>query len=118
MNEMKWKYPIEVYGVFGVKPHMHIWINFSIFLKEKEVYSWSAEEQGFILGAFFYGYVITQVPGGYLSEKYGGKWFFGLGTFSSAIFTLLTPMAAKGGLPSLIIIRFLIGLGNVSIFMQ
>ena len=33
-----------------------------------------------ILGAFFYGYVITQIPGGYLAEKFGGKWLFGLGT--------------------------------------
>ena len=28
---------------------------------------------------FFYGYVLTQVPGGRLAEKVGGKWLFGGG---------------------------------------
>ena len=57
--------------------------------------------------------MITQIPGGYLSEKYGGKWLFGVGTFVTAFFTLLTPVAAKGGLTSLIVVRILMGLGEV-----
>ena len=32
-----------------------------------------------ILGMFFYGYVLTQVPGGRLAELFGGKWLFGIG---------------------------------------
>ena len=28
---------------------------------------------------FFYGYVLTQVPGGRLAELFGGKWLFGIG---------------------------------------
>ena len=70
-------------------------------------------DQGRILGAFFYGYVITQIPGGYLAEKYGGKWLFGIGTFLTAILTLLTPVAAKASLPTLIALRVLMGLGEV-----
>lgn len=69
-----------------------------------------------ILGAFFYGYVITQIPGGYLAEKYGGKWLFGLGTLVTAFFTLLTPVAAKAGLSSFIAVRLLEGLGEVKSF--
>ena len=36
--------------------------------------------KGFILGAFFYGYVVTQLPGGRLAETIGGKWLYGIGT--------------------------------------
>jgi ACS family sodium-dependent inorganic phosphate cotransporter-like MFS transporter 5 len=81
---------------------------------EKEGFSWNAEQQGMILGAFFYGYVITQIPGGYLAEKYGGKWLFGIGTFITAFLTLLTPLAAKSGTTPFIAVRVLEGLGEVS----
>lgn len=36
-------------------------------------YNWSQEEQGFILSAFFIGYVVSHIPGGLLAEKFGGK---------------------------------------------
>lgn len=29
-------------------------------------FDWSPKQQGFILGAFFYGYIFTQLPGGKL----------------------------------------------------
>ena len=40
---------------------------------------WNEYEQGIILGMFFYGYVLTQFPGGRLAELIGGKWLFGVG---------------------------------------
>jgi ACS family sodium-dependent inorganic phosphate cotransporter-like MFS transporter 5 len=32
-------------------------------------YHWDAGTQGWILGSFFYGYIITQIPGGYMASK-------------------------------------------------
>jgi MFS family permease len=50
-----------------------------------------------------------------LAEKFGGKYALGLGILSTAIFTLLTPLAAtQGGAGWLIAVRFLEGLGEVS----
>ena len=40
-------------------------------------FNWNEEEQGIILGCFFWGYIITQIPGGYLGQKIGGKWPLG-----------------------------------------
>jgi hypothetical protein len=37
------------------------------------------------------------ILGGFFSEKYGGKWFLGLGSLVTSVFTLLTPVAAKWG---------------------
>ena len=44
---------------------------------------WDSVQQGYILGGFSYGYVCTQLLGGILAERYGGKWVIGLGTFLS-----------------------------------
>ena len=79
---------------------------------ESKIFAWDAEQQGIILGAFYYGYVITQIPGGYLAEKYGGKMLFGLGTFITAFLTLLTPLAANSGVTAFITVRVLEGLGE------
>lgn len=46
--------------------------------------------------------------------RYGGKWLFGLGVLCTAVFTLLTPLAAKLGVPVLVATRILEGLGEVN----
>jgi MFS family permease len=74
---------------------------------------WEKEIQGHILGAFFYGYLVSQIPGGLLAERYGAKWvltgFLGLSTAA----TLLTPVAARTNFVLLIILRVLCGIGSV-----
>ena len=34
---------------------------------------WTSYEKGWVLGAFFYGYIIPMIPGGALSERIGSK---------------------------------------------
>ena len=36
-------------------------------------FQWDEAQQGIILGMFFYGYVLTQVPGGRLAEVIGNQ---------------------------------------------
>lgn len=55
-------------------------------------FDWSEALQGIILSSFFWGYVITHVPGAMLAQKYGGKYTLSLGILSTAIFTLITPL--------------------------
>lgn len=69
--------------------------------------------QGWILGSFFYGYIITQVPGGYLARRFGAKLLLGFGILGTAVFTLFTPLAADLGAGFLIAVRVLEGLGEV-----
>ena len=71
---------------------------------------------GFLLSSFFYGYIITQIPGGWLSSKYGGKNLFGCGILMTALFTLITPPAARINVYLLAIVRMLEGVFEVSIF--
>uniref|UniRef100_A0A8C7KFG3 Sialin n=1 Tax=Oncorhynchus kisutch TaxID=8019 RepID=A0A8C7KFG3_ONCKI len=83
-----------------------------IYNHTASVYDWDSETQGWILGSFFYGYILTQIPGGYLARKYGAKWLLGLGILGTVVFTLLTPVAADLGAGYLIAVRVLEGIGE------
>ncbi|VDP15300.1 unnamed protein product, partial [Soboliphyme baturini] len=83
--------------------------NVSLPVRKDGIYAWNEETQGAILSSFFYGYLITQIPGGILSTKFGGKWVFGVGTLLASLFTLLTPVAAGAGSEWLILVRVLVG---------
>lgn len=73
-------------------------------------FNWDETTQGYILGSFFYGYIVTQIPGGRLAEIFGGKWIFGIGVLITSVFTLLTPLAAKLSVYALIAVRVIEGL--------
>ncbi|TDH03849.1 hypothetical protein EPR50_G00145960 [Perca flavescens] len=75
-------------------------------------YPWDSKTEGWLLGAFFFGYLCTQIPGGYLSGHYGGSIFLGLGVLGTAALTLLTPLAAQMGSYWLFALRALEGFGE------
>lgn len=60
-------------------------------------YDWSQQLQGLILSSFYWGYILTHIPGGLLSARFGGKYTLLLGVFIATFFTLLTPFAVKNG---------------------
>lgn len=72
-------------------------------------FEWTENERSILLGAFFYGYVITQLPAGFLSERYGAKWIFGVAMFVTALLSLLIPLAARIHWLALFGARFLQG---------
>ena len=69
---------------------------------------------GLILGSFFFGYVITQLPGGWLGTRFGGKYLLGLGVLCTSVLTIFTPLAARHSVGMLILVRILEGLGEVN----
>ncbi|KAJ8959058.1 hypothetical protein NQ318_022314 [Aromia moschata] len=75
-------------------------------------FNWDEATQGIVLGSFFYGYVLTQVPGGRLAELFGGKLVYGIGVLVTALFTLLSPIAARTNFTLFIIVRVLEGMGE------
>ncbi|XP_046751246.1 putative inorganic phosphate cotransporter isoform X2 [Diprion similis] len=89
----------------------------SVTNSPKGTYDWDESLQGLILSSFYWGYVLTHIPGGVMSEKFGGKYSLGLGILSTGILTLLTPVAVEsGGAPALIVLRFFMGLGEGTTF--
>ena len=57
----------------------------------------NCETTGTILGSFFYGYILSQVVGGFIATRYGGKHVFGVGVLMTSVLTILTPFAARQG---------------------
>lgn len=79
-------------------------------------FSWPASTQGMMLGCFYWGYVITQIPGGMLVQRFGGKWIYGVGMLIAALFTMLTPWAARRGVWWFVTIRVIQGFGQGVIY--
>lgn len=75
------------------------------FIPSAGEFNWDEKTQGVILGAFFLGYVTTNVPGGRMAEKVGGKLVYGLGVFLTAVLTVISPFAAYWGLVPFLIVR-------------
>lgn len=70
-----------------------------------------------VLGSFYYGYIVLQVPGGWLATKIGGTRIFGMALFIASVLTLLTPAAARFSVYALIVLRVLEGVVLVSGFL-
>ncbi len=62
---------------------------------------------GQIFSIFFLGYMLLQIPGGFLADKYGPKKVLLTIVFVWSIFTAATGLV--GGLTSMLVIRFLFG---------
>jgi MFS family permease len=73
-------------------------------------FEWDEYEQNIILGSFFWGYVMTELPGGRLAEVIGGHRVFGYSMLSASVLTLLTPLAARLGYVFVVVLRVLLGL--------
>ena len=79
-------------------------------------FGWSISTQGLILSMFYVGYLLMQIAGGRLADRFGGKIVLGIGVLIWSIFTLITPYAAFMGLFALYIARIGMGLGEAVTF--
>lgn len=57
-----------------------------------------------------------KIVGGIWADKIGGKVVLGFGVVWWSIATILTPIAARVGLPFLLMMRAFMGIGEVRIF--
>ncbi|KAI8502839.1 hypothetical protein Bbelb_195410 [Branchiostoma belcheri] len=77
---------------------------------------WSESVKGVLLGAYFYGYIITQVIGGVLERKFGGKIVYGTGMFVAAALNVLSPVASRASPWAMFAVRFSMGLVSGVLF--
>nr|TKS06196.1 hypothetical protein D5086_0000125120 [Populus alba] len=81
-------------------------------LPMSQEFNWNSATVGLIQSSFFGGYLLTQIFGGIWADKISGKLVFGFGVVWWSIATVLTPIAAKIGLPFLLIMRAFMGIGE------
>lgn len=72
-------------------------------------FNWNEQEKQLILGSFFWGYILTELPGGRLAELVGGHRVFGHSMLWASVCTLLTPFAANMGLAAMVVLRVVLG---------
>jgi ACS family sodium-dependent inorganic phosphate cotransporter len=82
----------------------------------KEHFGWSQTEKGFVLSAFFVGYLLFMFVAGLLATRFGGKRVLGCSVAVWSIFTLLTPLAATLSLAALLVARVGMGIGEAAMF--
>ncbi|CAF5123535.1 unnamed protein product, partial [Rotaria sp. Silwood1] len=71
--------------------------------------------QGIILGAYFWGYIITQIPAGYLAGQFGPRFLFGGAMRVSSVVTTFMPKIASVHWILFCIFRLLVGLAHGTI---
>src|ERR1043165_2945668 len=72
-------------------------------------FGWDPAVMGTILSAFFLGYFLTQIPGGWLSDRWGAKSILGGAVTWWSLVTMLTPFAQTTW--SMMAVRVSLGLG-------
>ncbi|KAJ9543451.1 hypothetical protein OSB04_023158 [Centaurea solstitialis] len=88
-------------------------VNMSIaILPMSSEFHWNSTTVGLIQSSFFWGYLLTQIAGGIWADTVGGKRVLAFGVIWWSVATILTPIAAKLGLPFLLIVRAFMGIGE------
>ncbi len=92
-------------------------VNISVaIIPMSEELGWDVRTQGAILSSFYIGYLVMQIYGGRLADRFGGKLVLGLGVLIWSLFTIITPWAAFAGLTALFLTRIGMGLGEAVTF--
>jgi ACS family sodium-dependent inorganic phosphate cotransporter-like MFS transporter 9 len=70
--------------------------------------------QGLVLSSFFAGHMLTQILGGYVSDRYGGELSMTVAMVGWSVLTLVTPLLVKpcpenGKIYAFAVLRFITG---------
>jgi len=85
-------------------------ISVAIIPMAKE-FHWSPTVIGLVQSSFFYGYLLSQLPAGYASSRFGGKNVLSVGVGLWSLSTACIPFAAST-IPGLFLSRAAVGLGE------
>ncbi|XP_062078210.1 probable anion transporter 6, chloroplastic [Humulus lupulus] len=87
-------------------------VNLSIaIIPMSHQFGWSSSTAGLVQSSFFWGYALSQLPGGWLAKIFGGRKVLKFGVLTWSLATALVPVLA-GYMPSLLLSRILVGIGE------
>ncbi|OQV12815.1 putative Sialin [Hypsibius exemplaris] len=78
-------------------------------MDQSRKYDWDAKTQGLLHGAFFYGHLVSQIPGGWVAHEIGAKIPMAASMIIIGILTIISPFAADGVVWAFFIVRLLVG---------
>ncbi|URE23717.1 anion transporter 6, chloroplastic-like [Musa troglodytarum] len=74
-------------------------------------FGWNSSTAGLVQSSFFWGYALSQLPGGWLAKLFGGRRVLEVGVLAWSLATILVPFVA-GFMPGLVLSRVLVGVGE------
>nr|XP_020461913.1 vesicular glutamate transporter 1-like isoform X2 [Monopterus albus] len=105
---------------FGIRCNLGVAIvsmvnSHTVFRDNKKVivepqFDWDPETVGMIHGSFFWGYIVTQIPGGFICQKFAANRVFGFAIVATSFLNVLIPTAARIHFGCVIIVRVCQGL--------
>ncbi|XP_063442651.1 sialin-like [Mytilus trossulus] len=84
--------------------------------QQKGEFEWDKSTRSAILSSFFYGYIFTQIPGGWLADRFGGRRVFGVSMAIASVLTLLTPTCARISVNLVYLLRVILGVATGVVF--
>uniref|UniRef100_A0A1A9WUC1 Major facilitator superfamily (MFS) profile domain-containing protein n=1 Tax=Glossina brevipalpis TaxID=37001 RepID=A0A1A9WUC1_9MUSC len=90
--------------------------NNKAILLEDGPFDWSGPLQGTLLSCYFWGYLISQIPGARVAENFSAKWVMLTAVAINVFCTILTPIFTKIHYVGLIFMRVLEGIGGGATF--
>jgi len=85
-------------------------------LPMQKALGWTETVKGIVLAAFFIGYLVFQIPSGYLANRLGAGRVLGFAVAWWSLCTMLTPWATTQSFPVLIAVRIAMGAGEAAMF--
>ncbi|KAL5729671.1 putative anion transporter 6 [Ranunculus cassubicifolius] len=87
-------------------------VNLSIaIIPMSHQFGWNSSTAGLVQSSFFWGYALSQLPGGWLAKIVGGRKVLEIGVLMWSLATMLVPVSA-GFMPGLVLSRILVGIGE------
>ncbi|KAJ9688790.1 hypothetical protein PVL29_014439 [Vitis rotundifolia] len=87
-------------------------VNLSIaIIPMSHQFGWNSSTAGLVQSSFFWGYALSQLPGGWLAKIFGGRKVLEIGVLTWSLATALVPVLA-GFMPGLVLSRILVGIGE------
>ncbi|CAG5125167.1 unnamed protein product, partial [Candidula unifasciata] len=77
---------------------------------ERAEFDWDKRTRSELLVMYFYGYIFSQIPSGWMASRYGGKQLWNVCMLISAICAIVTPISARTHVYLAYAVRFILGL--------
>ena len=101
----------NIYGIHSKRVNI---LYILLCLLQNAEFVWSKTFQSLLLSVYYVGCFISQVPGGWLAHRFGGKRLVTVTMLMSALLTLLTPVLIRANAYIVLAVRLIMGICSVS----